>query len=79
MGQMTQIAIISSTNSAEVFNTEPRAEEDDFVQGSLVIGLTEANIRSLDYFEGGVSVFLFLVPLMFTIPDHNFSSIGEKP
>lgn len=53
---MTQTAIISSKNSAETFKTEPRAEEEDFVQGSLVIGLTEANMTLLDYFEGGVSV-----------------------
>ncbi len=58
---MTRTAVISSKNSAEVFKTEPRAEEEDFVQGSLVIGLTEANVASLDYFEGSVSVFPLLV------------------
>lgn len=58
---MTRSAIISSKNSAEVFKTEPRAEEEDFVQGSFVIGLTEADMTSLDYFEGTVSVFPLLV------------------
>lgn len=59
---MTRTAIISSKNSAEVFKTEPKAEEEDFVQGSLVIGLTKDNMRSLDYFEGSVSVFSLFVP-----------------
>ena len=60
---MTQIAIISSKNSAEIFKTEPRSEEEDFVQGSLVIGLTETNMTLLDRFEGRVSVFPLLVSL----------------
>jgi hypothetical protein len=59
---MACTAVISSKNSTEVFKTEPRVEEKDFVQGALVIGLTEANMRSLDYFEGNVSVFPIFDP-----------------
>jgi hypothetical protein len=75
---VARTAIISSKNSAEVFKTELRAEEEDFVQGSLVIGLTKDNMSSLDYFEGGVSVSLSLSPRHPHYSGPSLSSIDEK-